>query len=214
MMGDNYSNAHFVSVWLGQEQTQTKVPVKFDRLEQFLQNPYLYHSDNIESYIEGGVLRLAQHPYWTRIWVIQEFRLAAKVHILCDGHVMPWHRLEYAFQELMSRPSAPINPFVSYSSFMEHGATSSLPPDQSLHCLLEKYRNSQCKDPRDRVFGMLCLVISEDRKFLKQFVPDYTMHIDDVVVLALAHCEQHSLPKERDRGRHAPRGRFYGDMKN
>jgi hypothetical protein len=36
------------------------------------------------------VTDLANRPYWSRYWIIQEFLLAPEVHIFCSDNVMQW----------------------------------------------------------------------------------------------------------------------------
>ncbi|KAM3064804.1 hypothetical protein ACMFMG_008715 [Clarireedia jacksonii] len=59
-----------------------------------------------------------------------------------------------------------------------------------LYTLLIEHCNSECKDPRDRVFSLLGPVTSEERGLLGRIFPDYTLSQDQVLVITLAHLTQ------------------------
>lgn len=61
---------------------------------------------------------------------------------------------------------------------------------QPLYNLLVSYHQSECKDPRDRVFALLGLITSEERAFLSTYFPDYSMKEDHVRIITLAHLTQ------------------------
>ena len=60
---------------------------------------------------------------------------------------------------------------------------------QSLYNLLITHSKSECKDPRNRVFALLGLVIPEEMTLLGRFLSDYTMTEDNVVLIAICHVQ-------------------------
>jgi len=62
---------------------------------------------------------------------------------------------------------------------------------QPLATLLVNHCRSKCKDAKDRVFSLLGLVNSDERRLLSRFFPDYTMHVDVVRIVTLAHLMQY-----------------------
>ncbi|KAM7185865.1 hypothetical protein V8F20_011636 [Naviculisporaceae sp. PSN 640] len=64
---------------------------------------------------------------------------------------------------------------------------------QSFHDLLINHHRAECKDPRDKIFGLLGLVTLEERALLERFFPDYNMSEDHVRIIALAHVVQYNV---------------------
>jgi hypothetical protein len=194
-MDKTYINAACVSVWLG------LVPVPA---------PYQYMSfrpESIKTLDNDGfdwadsIADLANRPYWSRFWVIQEFLLGQNVQLFCSGNWIDWQ----LFQDILCR-EADIDPYGDVYdndiSSADTGIYDALPlvrgrhPDrhpevlQPLYELLVLHRRSKCKDSRDRVFALLGLIPLDDRANLGRFFPDYTLSEDDVVIITLAHLLQ------------------------
>ncbi|KAH8600659.1 heterokaryon incompatibility protein-domain-containing protein, partial [Bisporella sp. PMI_857] len=102
MMGDIYSGADRVIVWLdNKEITHSEV-----RDANFLLELIAFNSMNLSkdlydpptrvlgSYTHWKALsRLLSHPYWHRVWIIQEIAMAKKVHILYGSTYLSWEQL-------------------------------------------------------------------------------------------------------------------------
>jgi hypothetical protein len=131
-MDATYREAVVVSVWLGlmpgweQYRYTSPDPVKTFDIECF----------HWMGYMED----LANRPYWSRIWVIQEFLLAQDIHLYCGGT-----RVEYdIFKCLMELPSTTVSATVDdphlASSFMAGRHPDKYPRStQSLHDLVESH---------------------------------------------------------------------------
>jgi Heterokaryon incompatibility protein (HET) len=196
-MDQIYSNAASVSVWLGlaphPEPSMTFSP-SYNRPEPILTIDY-EDLDWAESIVD-----LANRPYWSRFWVIQEFLLGRNVELFCSGHCVDWQ----PFKEILCHATGINENSSVYRGTSNDNAVSlgALPlvmgrhPDrhpeffQPLHELLINHRRSKCKDLRDRVFALLGLVPSEERTFLDRFFPDYTLSEENVVIITLAHVVQ------------------------
>lgn len=61
---------------------------------------------------------------------------------------------------------------------------------QPLCDLLIDHHKSECKDPRDRVFALLGIISTDEREILSTVFPDYSMTLDHVLVITLAHLTQ------------------------
>ncbi|KAK3369934.1 hypothetical protein B0H63DRAFT_485793 [Podospora didyma] len=127
---------------------------------------------------------LTTHPYWSRVWVIQEFLLNKEVDICCGSTRINWLRFkEYLYDfQLLHNSAAALRPLLT-----ARHPDDTEPYLQPLLQLLVHYRHSSCKDPRDRVFALLGLVTPAERDALCEFFPDYNLSHDEVVVIALAH---------------------------
>lgn len=65
---------------------------------------------------------------------------------------------------------------------------------QSLYDLLINHHLAECKDPRDKIFGLLGLLAPIERRVLERFFPDYNLSVDHVQIIALAHLLQAATP--------------------
>ncbi|KAK4444264.1 HET-domain-containing protein [Podospora aff. communis PSN243] len=185
-MDETYSRAAHVSVWLG----LPKIPTPHHL--QTTDFPLWFWDDNLPD--------LANRPYWSRVWVIQEFLLGGSIRLHCGDAQIEAHD----FQEMLCH-AAGVPQYNTSFSIPAHPAAAAfraLPlvterhvdkhPEllQSLHDLLVAHRAAECKDPRDKIFGLLGLVTREERVLLQRFFPDYEMEVDHVRVIALAHVLQ------------------------
>ncbi|KZZ91711.1 Heterokaryon incompatibility [Moelleriella libera RCEF 2490] len=192
LMAETYKNAVNVSVWLGIPRTaqQTDWPCK-----SAIRYP---PTEDQALDWEQDAHDLANRPYWSRYWVIQEFMLAQSVLLYCGLS----YRSFWEFRDMLCSGTA-IDPddedvmkwrrspeserYTALSLLMnrQHGKH----PDFSrpLYDLLIEHCDAKCKEPRDRVFALLGLVRPDERLMLQRLLPDYTMSEDQVLVFTLAH---------------------------
>ncbi|KAG0644943.1 Heterokaryon incompatibility protein [Hyphodiscus hymeniophilus] len=199
LMDQTYRDAVCVSVWLGLatlpedilRHLSTQMPIK--RVE----------SDGFDWF--DSIVDLSNRPYWSRVWVIQEFLIGRDVNLYCSDSQVNWTY----FQDLICRETG-INQFYDarHDSPLRdrRSARAALPlvmgrhmdkhPEilQPLCDLLIDHHKSECKDPRDRVFALLGLITTHERGFLSIYFPDYTLTEDHVRIITLAHLTQ--FPEE------------------
>jgi hypothetical protein len=197
LMDQTYRDAACVSVWLGlvtlpeeyRSGSPKHLPIKTVEADGF---------DWTDS-----IADLANRPYWSRFWVIQEFLLGRNVEICCSDNRIDWlefqtrlcneARIEQFSDEYDSNPRNDIPG--SYGALpLIMGRHPDKHPEtlQPLHNLLINHRRSKCKDPRDRVFALLGLIPPDERGALGRFFPDYAMTEDHVFIITLAHLTQFS----------------------
>jgi hypothetical protein len=138
---------------------------------------------------------LVNHPYWTRIWVIQEFLLATQLELRCGDYQIRFTDFETLLKDHIAGNALP-GSWVTPSNVQSCAAAPmvierrlnghSIEPTHKLHTLLDKQQHSECADPRDRVFALLSLVIDDEKRILGNFFPDYTMSDDNVLIITLA----------------------------
>ncbi|KIX00455.1 uncharacterized protein Z518_10595 [Rhinocladiella mackenziei CBS 650.93] len=191
MMDQIYRNATVVSVWLGlvplPDWLNVSGPIVTLEIDDF---------DWAESMED-----LANRPYWTRSWTIQEYMLAREIHVYCSNS-----RVEGPFfQELLARAAG-----IDLLSIKDDGLAAqsdlirkwpALPinfgrhvdrmPElyQPLYDLLIRHGNAQSKDPRDKVFALLGLVPREEQFFLLKSFPDYSLSMEQVNAVTLSHLQ-------------------------
>lgn len=191
MMDQIYQNATVVSVWLGlvplPEYLNVSGPVVTLEIDDF---------DWAESMED-----LANRPYWTRSWTIQEYMLAREIHVYCSNS-----RVQGVFfQEQLSRAAG-----IDLLSIQDDdlaaepdlirkwpalainvGRHVDRMPDsyQPLYDLLIRHANAQSKDPRDKVFALLGLVLREEQFFLLKSFPNYNLSMEQVNAVTLSHAQ-------------------------
>lgn len=193
LMDKTYNDAACVSVWLG----LVPIPTVF--------TPFSLEGIKTADW-EGfdwadSIAELANRPYWSRFWVIQEFLLGKQVQLFCSGNVID----SLGFRRILCSETGTELFSAAGDNFINNTAADSynaLPltlgrhPDrhpemmQPLYELLIQHRQSRCKDPRDRVFALLGLIRLDERAMLERFFPDYTLSEDHVVIITLAHLIQ------------------------
>lgn len=148
-----------------------------------------------------SIVDISNRPYWSRVWVIQEFLLGQNVELYCSDNRIDWT----FFQELVCR-EADINQSYDINDAVprgdrtkELGALSLVMgrhtdkhPEflQPLCNLLIDHHRSKCKDPRDKVFAMMGLILLDERESQSRFFPDYTISEDHVRIITVAFLTQ------------------------
>ncbi|KAK8109390.1 hypothetical protein PG999_007527 [Apiospora kogelbergensis] len=195
-MDQTYKDASCVSVWLGLPALPEHIQIGRTSnapIHTFEVDPY----ESVDNWSD-----LANRPYWSRYWVIQEFLLGQNLWLYCGCTRMDWSD----FQDLVYReediqynslgydalPSIPPNASAAVPLLMGRSVDKFPEMPQPFHILLIQHRNSQCKDPRDRVFALLGLVSQEEKSFLGRYFPDYTLPERHVLTITLAHLTQYS----------------------
>lgn len=165
-MAEVYRRALVVNVWLGLEPQDVTL------------SPSMGVTDGIDSkrgfQWEDAIPDLINRPYWTRIWVIQEFLLAMRLEILCGRNQISLLDFEHLIRKYLSNIGdgnllmAPLVQACAPAPMILERRLHSFSLE-SLHKLVElisRQQHSSCKDPRDRVFALLNLVFEEERDIL------------------------------------------------
>ena len=56
--------------------------------------------------------------------------------------------------------------------------------------MLHLYCHNSCADPRDGVFPLIGAVKDGEKEVLKDYLPDYELSYDEVIVISLAHIQR------------------------
>lgn len=107
------------------------------------------------------VHRLAKDEYWSRVWIIQEIGLAKQRRVGFGNMTMHWN----SFIKMMTLHSTIAEGPVLLNQQIERKYEGS----HTLRSLLYEYRNSQCQDPKDKIYGLIGLAV-DGHGFPK---PDY-----------------------------------------
>lgn len=200
-MDETYRSATHVSVWLGLPKLPDHVVVP-----NHLQPVKTLEVGSFEWYADLN--DLANRPYWSRVWVIQEFLLGQNSLLYCGNSKLLWADFqlllsnaanisEHTYDAGFGAPGHPANQataeFRSLPLVMARHAYKHPKFQQPLHDLLISHHLAECSDPRDKIFGLLGLVTPDERALLERFFPDYTMSEDHVRTIALAHVLQYNV---------------------
>ena len=128
-MGDIYSRAEAVLVWLGVEPA-LKDLFSFAHMVSEARKEEAYDLSAIlgrqkENHLINLFHRLCESPYWGRTWIIQELLLACKLIIVHGAGEMCWDSLDVAINASLSNPTYAIERwrFLSASTllrFVQH----------------------------------------------------------------------------------------------
>ncbi|KAF8857248.1 HET-domain-containing protein [Acephala macrosclerotiorum] len=123
-----------------------------------------------------SLLAFSLRSYWNRLWIIQELLLACKVQLQCDHIQITWDDLERAFEhgDFMSwyinrarkLPRSAMLP--ELDSFQQMQSTvlcktiqhrnpfsTNILRSSSLFDVIDTYKNAECENPLDKVYGLL-----------------------------------------------------------
>jgi len=138
LMSYIYTRAQQVLVWLGHP------PEPFTQKE--LENPEFR-----KYWSEANRIAIADHPYWSRRWVIQELVLAKEVKFHLGVRYFTWNE----YTNMMGG--------VDYEIFRQRLDLIRAHQKQRhtdvhrLEVLLETFQDAQCTEKRDKIFGLLGL---------------------------------------------------------
>jgi hypothetical protein len=172
-MGMIYSQATTVRVWLGLPEPSTSEAFRFlgDLPAVTMLKGGFTEASEWES-----VADLCEREYWSRLWIIQEVVLAARIEIHCGDRVLSWEDfsdLLFTFEKLFqtydsqtqrrlftiltSEASTRIFTSAAMKICRQRRANTDSGPARnlaSLMCLIWNHRKARCVDVRDKIFGM------------------------------------------------------------
>ncbi|KAI1394862.1 heterokaryon incompatibility protein-domain-containing protein [Hypoxylon fuscum] len=218
VMDQTYTAALCVSVWLGlppPEQSNLQSPSDGDSILLVTAQRNPFDSPNC-------LAKLANHSYWSRRWIVQEFLLGRTVWIHCGDFWIDSQHFHFILREKVGTESIvnsilpsssgfwknltyKTNPWLRGISF-EHVPAAAILVSREwdetryfrhslYHLIKEHYRTSNCSDVRDKVFALLSLVHHLERQLLDDFFPDYSMAEDHVRIITVAHCMQNTVTR-------------------
>ncbi|KAJ9661933.1 hypothetical protein H2198_001685 [Neophaeococcomyces mojaviensis] len=210
LMGRIYEKAESVIVWLGlpsKDRTEINAINFVEEIGRYRKahgdtmftNLYLrpQHQHRWET-----LLRMCQHPYWQRTWIIQEFLFAPGVELLCGARSMQWKEYENLIDLLRRDPVFETHPTIT--SILRSRTTRltlrrRAGSQSTLRELLQEYCDSTCTERHDKIYGILGLATdcAEDPEtgIAQGITPDYEKDYVEVFLDALS-CIKQSLPSE------------------
>ncbi|KAK7432028.1 hypothetical protein QQZ08_001318 [Neonectria magnoliae] len=199
-LGSIYSTARRVVVWLG-EQTQ-EVQGAFSTIKEAASLIGWNSSPQSVSGNLSPVFNLLRRSWFQRTWIIQEAVLAQNPILVCGSETLEWKLLSKCcnseeFQELLPDNDPEVTQALSAVDMITHGRHEchtkftytgkgkkrkkhEYTPDFKLMSTLYETRGFQCKDERDKVFGVLSMVtnVGPEDEMLR---PNYRASVEEVL---------------------------------
>ncbi|KAF5868701.1 putative heterokaryon incompatibility protein [Botrytis fragariae] len=131
----------------------------------------------------AGIIRLFENPWWNRMWTVQEALLGKDTLLISGRRSILQNDLSAIFNSQLAHSKDGCNPrksgFITTSlmkmrfvrEYRDGNASS------SLEGLLNIFGERRCSDPRDKIYGLLGILATEEVNFIH---PDYSI---DIVLL-------------------------------
>jgi hypothetical protein len=143
-----YERAKTVLVWLGlyemeSARNSSTTPSVSEKAQPVLDSLRLSSDDDL-------IKSICCNPYWDRLWIIQEVAQARRLMVHLSDSQIGW-------QELL--PLLHGSPYFERSRVerLEYHLANKYQKFLKLENLLEAHKHALCKDPRDKVYGLLGL---------------------------------------------------------
>jgi hypothetical protein len=167
MMGEIYSKASHVVVWLGPGTPVTAGLWGAHRPELVKLGRFPYHHENKDETVQA-MKELAENAYWRRLWILQEFLLAENITIWCGPQSISENHFRYLLGEYIQECPA--------TDVLQGRHTRQFSSSRmSFEDLIAVYgRILECSDKRDSIYALLSLLTDKERNRL-DIVPDYSL---------------------------------------
>ena len=179
-MGDTFFMAGAVFSWLGGRDHTTLASSDRCEVARILENTH------------GNWVRLAEwtkaqnelifdllhDSYWSRSWTVQEYMLGHNNIIISPDlciNAEDFARIFAVWKAIFTKAT----PAAVFLSMKER-------PFPTLGQVLYNYGHCDCLDPRDRIFSMLSIAHAGQVMPLRQYLPNYALSYDEVLVVTLA----------------------------
>ncbi|KAF1926644.1 HET-domain-containing protein [Didymella exigua CBS 183.55] len=147
MMAQIYKDCDSMIIWLGSTSHKFK-----EAADEFVYKPRP-HSLSI----------LLHDDYFTRLWVVQEVLLARAVRIICRGTLgfveLPWNDVH----AIATGGSAWLQQHGNKKAVLALIANQGMNRYEGIRTVVARYSSYQCENPRDKVYGLLGIVRSDER---------------------------------------------------
>ena len=187
-MADIYRQASRVVVWLGPEGSNSDLAIStLTYLSQQVEitkdafvvpTPEPAHPDWYDSRTElpynsrtwEAITHLAERDWFKRLWVVQEIRLANhRAVLVCGDSSILWAHFRRSIVALIGRRGLEVSQHnVLYKLQSLCIGSSNL----SISGVIEANFNRHCKDPRDKIYGVLGILPPD---FASAIVPQYSL---------------------------------------
>ena len=172
-MGEIYSNAATVYVWLGKSVCCTDYSLSRAR-------ELRTQGSGPGPWIRTTMNHLFGLDYWTRTWIVQEFLLAKHVEILCGSEALDLKLLNEFFADLVKGTIKDMQKKNTAEFVNTHAHRLVRQKEKGrlrpLAKVLIDNNRTACSDIRDKVYGFLglCSNVTVDHSFPVDYSPQKT----------------------------------------
>ena len=199
-MGDIYSLAERVIVWLGLGDSTSVHAIQFLRtiaskvevdwitsaMKPLSQDDADWADINKAQYFGErevvAIHSLVMRPWFERLWVQQEIHAKQNAVLICGSDTLSWQDFRSALFCFFSKRAFSEDDLILYPGFTNRIVLISkmiIGVDYStLGQLMETTQKCKCSDPRDRVYGVLNMLEPWERN--AKIKPDYTKNVSQV----------------------------------
>ena len=216
-MGDIYSLADRVIVWLGPEDSTSVHAIQFLRTiaskveVDWITSTMKPLSQDDADWVDVNkahtfskrevfaIYALVMRPWFERLWVQQEIHANRTAVLICGLDTLSWQEFRQAFFCFYNKWRFDKDEIIPYPGFSARIVLISRMINEggylTLGELIERSQQCKCSDPRDRVYGVLDMLKTfEGHANIK---PDYTKTVSqvyrDVVTSILDHTDKISI---------------------
>ena len=213
LMSRIYDEAEFVTVWLGLPSDERREARAMEFVQEMAKHrPGRAGASFRDMYLSTkakerwvNLLRLCELKYWTRCWIIQEFLQAKRIEVLCGTAHLEWTYFDKVFMDIRQLETHPSYLATELKAFLGT-VPSRLTARRLLHRtsrleeLLHEFYDSNCTEPRDKVYGLLG--IAEDcgeqpgTGYFYGPQPDYAKHLVQVYFDVLCYLRDSSVTRK------------------
>ena len=163
-MSEIYRKALRVIIWLGPAYSTSELAMTtLNSIDGFSMRRGASSSTSLgEGEVGEALVALVNRPYFMRMWIVQEIILARQIIMYCGYRSVLWSKLSILL-DCIKDPDLFRN--VSYETASKINDSLAMDLHQnrkkwqerktSLEELLSSYPQSQCRDPRDKVYSLL-----------------------------------------------------------
>jgi hypothetical protein len=152
-----------VAAWLGPSSNLTHLAIGC--IENYFPPPHMLWRDGDWQLERYAMYEFFNLPYWSRLWVLQEFVLARNLLIMCGNYVIRQHSLKNltVYGERVGHlPAAEITR-IKYSHPRSLSLYSKGRRQYCLASLLESCHDLGCENPLDRIYGLQGLLLDGEK---------------------------------------------------
>ncbi|KAE8452758.1 hypothetical protein EG329_013030 [Mollisiaceae sp. DMI_Dod_QoI] len=163
-----FNRASEVIIWLGEVYDQSNIAMK--TIATITKDYSMAGTPEVVPEVDDpfgryqAILSLYNRPYWSRLWILQEVCLAAKLRVHCGTKSVTWEQFDHFWMNFRRSDVLNEDPSLGISYSIPEGLEKLMDMMHRRTCfsgllhLLKVSRHLHCWDIRDRVFGLLGLV--------------------------------------------------------
>ncbi|KAK5328650.1 hypothetical protein LTR93_002435 [Exophiala xenobiotica] len=189
LMGQIYSEANLVRVWLGTGSTIINHFLAWVFDQNLGEDRPSLPNASAQQMSEGlplGFVKFLDIEYWQRAWIVQEILLARDIRLYCGTYSFPWATIPLLMTNGLLRKALKSQLQTSERYWFNKGrfiAAAGI-GTFSLKELIEENPMTSCSsDRRDKIYGMLGLV--HKHSSLGRFTADYTISAEVLLLRIL-----------------------------